>query len=153
MVTVPVETSDQQDYPLPMLLLNPGLEQVVVERDSHGRWRVTPREVFRDAGLVAMGSQLIIDPDRPIESAIAKFTPTSIAVTIQFPFPETYEAPAGGPILDQARAFGGLLFGVTHAVNPEEVTEETLIEAVMSGQVLMGGCAVTKPWSKLKHPG
>jgi hypothetical protein len=52
MVTLSGETGDQQAHLLPMLLLNPGLEKVRVERDSHGRWRVTPREAFWDAGLV-----------------------------------------------------------------------------------------------------
>jgi hypothetical protein len=76
--------------------------------------------------------------NRPIESAIARFTPTSIAVTIGFPAPETYEASAGGPILDQARALGGVLLGVTHAVHPDEVTEETLFGAMKSGQLFTG---------------
>jgi hypothetical protein len=107
---------------------------------------VTPREVFRDAGLVPIGPQLIID--RPIEGAIARFTPTSIAVAIRFPFPETYEAPAGGPILDLARALGGVLLGVTHAVNPEEVTEETLCGAMMSGQLFTGWVRPDEPRSE-----
>jgi hypothetical protein len=102
-----------------------------------GRWRVTPHAAFRDAGLVPMGPHLIID--RPIEGAIARFTATSIAVAIWLPIPEAYQAPAGGPILDQARALGGVLLGVTHAVNPdEEVTEETLFGAMMSGQLFAG---------------
>jgi hypothetical protein len=137
MVPVPLVTGDQQAHQVAMLLLNPGLEQVVVERDSQGRWRVTPPEVFRDAGLVPMGSQLKIDPN-PIEGAIARFTPRSIAVTIRSPFPETYEAPADGRILDQARALGGVLLGVTHAINPEELTEEMRFRDIISEQLLIG---------------
>ena len=69
-------------------------------------------------------------------------------MTIRFPFPETYEAPADGAILDQARALGGVLLGVTHAVNPKELTEKTRFREIMSEQLFIGWCAVTKSRSE-----
>ena len=83
-----------------------------------------------------MGRQLKVD--RPIEGAIARFRPASIAVIMRDPISETYESPDSRPILDRARALGGVLLGVTHAVNPEELTMETLFGAIKSGQLLAG---------------
>jgi hypothetical protein len=40
--------------------------------------------------------------------------------------------------LDQARALGGVLLGVTHAVNPKELTEKTRFREIMSEQLLIG---------------
>jgi hypothetical protein len=40
--------------------------------------------------------------------------------------------------LDQVRALGGVLLGVTNAVHPDELTKETLFGAMMSGQLFTG---------------
>jgi hypothetical protein len=123
----------------PMMVVNPGLESVVMERDDQN-WRVRPSLAFKAAGLVPPGPGLMIG--RPIDGAVTLITDTSVAVAFQVTPPRTFEAPADEAILECVRARGGVLVGVTHAVNPGELTEEGLNTAMATGQILMGWAGI-----------
>lgn len=123
----------------PMMVVNPGLESVVLEREDQG-WRVRPNLAFKAAGLVPPGPGLMIG--RPVDGAVALITATSVAVAFQVTPLRTYEAPVDEAIAECARTRGGVLIGVTHALNPGELTEEDLNTAMATGQILMGWAGV-----------
>lgn len=132
----------------PMMVVNPGLESVVLEREDRN-WRVRPNLAFKAAGLVPPGPELLIG--RPVDGAVALITGTSVAVAFQVSPLRTYEAPADEEIVECARARGGVLVGVTHAVNPGELTEEVLRTAMATGQILMGWVGVHGAASALRR--
>jgi hypothetical protein len=135
----------------PMMVVNPGLESVILERED-GEWRVRPNLAFKAAGLVPPGPELMIG--RPVDGAVALITATSVAVAFQVTPLRTYEAPVDEAILECARARGGVLIGVTHALNPGELTEEALNTVMATRQILMGWVGVhgATPASKRSSP-
>ena len=136
----------QQEQMWPMLLINPGLEGVTLAPDEHQQWRVRPNAGFSAAGLVPVGQVKI---GKPVTGATAFVSETSIAVTFDdAPF-GVYEAPADEPFRESARARGGILAGVTHALHPGELTQESFDNALVAGKILMGwvGLHGTKPVS------
>jgi hypothetical protein len=135
----------------PMMVVNPGLESVVLEREDQS-WRVRPNLAFKGAGLVPPGPGLMIG--RPVDGAVALLTATSVAVAFQVTPLRTYEAPVDEAVAECARTRGGVLIGVTHALNPGELTEEDLNTAMATGQILMGWVGVhgAAPASKRSSP-
>lgn len=121
--------------PWPMMVINPGLENVVLERDKDGDWRVRPMLAFSKAGLASSGAGLEIPG--PVDGAIAFTTDASLSVTFQYAR-QTYEAAAEPLIVGGARACEGFLVGVTHALNPADFREEELHAAMAARQVLIG---------------
>jgi hypothetical protein len=98
-----------------MMVVNPGLESVVLEREDQS-WRVRPNLAFKAAGLVPPGPGLMIG--RSVDGAVALVMAASIAEAFQVAPLPTYEAPIDEAILECARACGGVLIGLTHALNP-----------------------------------
>lgn len=142
-VMAPVSRGGRTEF-WPMVLVNPGLEMVVMERDQQKRWRVRPNAAFAAAGLVqVMPETGIVGP--PVEGVIARLTGDSIAITLQVPPFETYEAAADQEMVEAARALGGVLFGVSHAVHPGELTVESMNHALTDGRVLAGTVAFHAP--------
>lgn len=135
---VPFGTSEDNLDMRPMMLVNPGLEQVYLKQDEQsGTWRVAPHNQFPAAGLVPLGQQFIID--RPIPGAIARLLPGSIAVTMQNPLSQTFEAPADRASLDRARELGGVIIAVTNFVHPNQIrTGDDLGRLFSSGRLLLG---------------
>lgn len=124
----------------PMMVVNPGLECVVLDPGEDQRWQVRPNLAFKAAGLVPPGAGLKIP--EPVDGAVALITDSSIAVAFQVIPLGTYEAPASEEIVECARSRGGVLVGVTHAVHPGELTERDLHDAMTTGQILMGWVGV-----------
>lgn len=127
---------DGQVEPWPMIVINPGLESVVLDPAEDRTWRVRPNLAFSAAGLAPSGAGQTIPG--PVGGAVAFVTDASIAVAFQVAPLSTYEAPADDVIVAGARACGGFLVGVTHALNPAELTEQDLHTAMAAGQVLIG---------------
>jgi hypothetical protein len=142
-VMAPVGVGGRTEF-WPMVLVNPGLEMVIMQRDEQRRWRVQPNAAFVAAGLVQVTAATGII-GAPAEGVIARLTRDSIAVTLQVPPFETYEAPAEEEIVDAARALGWVLFGVSHAVNPGELTVEAMNHALTAGRVMAGRVAFHGP--------
>lgn len=122
--------------PKPMMLINPGLESVVLERRQQGGWGVRPVLAFRAAGLAPSGAKRKIPG--PVDGAVATITDASLAVSFQVPGLGTYEASADPMVVGGARACGGFLVGVTHALNPLQYEEKEFHAAMTAGKVLIG---------------
>jgi hypothetical protein len=135
MVLLPLPDGENEEL-WPMILINPGLECVTLKPGPGGEWRVQSDPEFIKAGLVPPGPALKLGV--PVEGLIARITDSSVAVTLQIPPFSTYEAPADKETLDCARTRGGVLTGVTHALNPGDFSKEELHKAISSGQILAG---------------
>jgi hypothetical protein len=124
----------QHPDPRPALIVNPGLESILLERRG-GRWQPGHDAQLRAAGLVPPGRQLRLD--RPVPGVTARAAGGDIAVTITGPLPVTYDAEADPPITARALELRGVLLIMTSAVNPGELTSRT-------GPAQIGG-ALTSP--------
>ncbi|GAB1646774.1 hypothetical protein [Krasilnikovia sp. MM14-A1259] len=120
----------------PVFILNPGLESVFLDRDDDGRWRVRLAERFAHAGLVA-GPQLTID--RPVPEATVRLATDGVAVTMENLPPETFLCRATEQYRAQVRARGGVLFVVTHALNPDAVQhQQELLDVLPDSRTVAG---------------
>lgn len=121
----------------PMLLVNPGLEEVFIERDAQQQWTVRPHRLFTDAGLVPLGQVVV---DRPISGAIARITQDSLEVTMSVST-QTYSCGlllSEQYMLDRSRELEGVLLGVTHAIHPDKLDDQTLYQLLQSGKMIVG---------------
>ncbi|WP_067829130.1 hypothetical protein [Actinomadura kijaniata] len=128
-----------QNDPRPMLVVNPGLESVILNRQDDQRWKVQHNSYFTKAGLVPPGRSFVVD--HPIDGAVARLTTDSIAVTLQVaPFP-TYECALEEHFRQEAARLKGVLLGVTHLVDPwtdPHTFTRDLDTALRSGEMLLG---------------
>ena len=128
--------------PRPLLLVNPTLEVVYLERDGED-WRVEPHAAFAAAGLVPAGPGLVFD--QPVAGAAAD--PRSAAdtdLTVSFALPPffRYAAPADPPMMRAALQLGGTLVAVTHATDPDTLTTAAQVDAALNDpRTLMGWTA------------
>jgi len=128
---------------VPMMLINPGLEGVIVTRKSGRRpWQVILDPRYIAAGLASPGRGLQLDV--PIAGALAAFTDTGDIVV---GFPDTTLATVSAATEPRTRSAirerGGIMLAVTHAVNPRDVaTNRDLAPALESGQTRMGLAAL-----------
>jgi len=104
----------------PILLVNPGLEMIVLE-GGNGHWHPVPNAQFRAAGLVPPGPELRIE-QQPVAGAVAHLSRGEITVTVTTPPRGAYQAHARPEILGRARELRGVLLMVTHTVEPGELT-------------------------------
>jgi hypothetical protein len=74
----------------------------------------------------------------PASGLVARVTGSSVAVVLQVPPFSVYEAPADERLLDQARRLGGVLFAVTPTLNPGDLTEGDLRDALADRRTLAG---------------
>lgn len=146
-------TDGRDKHLVPMMLINPGLEHVILERDEKESWHVRPPAFFRAAGLCPLGSGGT-SIGKPIEGVTAFISSASIAVVFSDMLQTTYEAPADEEFVSAARGSGGLLVGVTHALHPGEITRDTLLGAMASGKILAGwvGAHGQAPEQPGEHP-
>jgi hypothetical protein len=66
-------------------------------------------------------------------------------VVLQVPPFSVYEAPADERLLDQARRLGGVLFAVTPTLNPGDLTEGDLRDALADRRTLGGSARHDQP--------
>jgi hypothetical protein len=105
--------------PRPFVLVNPGLEMIFLVRSEDG-WEPELAKSFPAAGLQRVGEVAV---DRPVSGFAASVSSGMVALR-QLVLPlEVYTAGIDTAGIDtafaqQAREKGGVLFGVTHLVNP-----------------------------------
>lgn len=135
MVLLPVAWDGGADT-WPLMVVNPGLECVQLERAQGGRWQVSQDQGLVRAGLGRLGPGLPLDV--PADGLVARVTDSSVAVILQVPPFTVYEAPADQRLLDRARCLGGVLFAVTPTLNPGDLTVSELREALADPPTLAG---------------
>jgi hypothetical protein len=136
MVLLPLASEDGEEELWPMLVVNPGLECVPLERARDGKWRAGANPEFAGAGLVRPGPELRLG--EPVEGAVARVMDSSVTVVLQVPPFAVYEAPADERILDCARARGGVLIGVTQKLHPGNFDLDDLRETLADPRTLAG---------------
>lgn len=132
-------TADGSDH-IPMVLLNPSLELVTLERDAQERWQPRLNLAYRNAGLAPLAADGTVGT--PIPGAFARVTEDSLAVSMKSAPFNSYEVPATPQALDAARRHNGVLFAVTQTLHPGEITPESLGRAMQAGEVLVGRVAL-----------
>jgi hypothetical protein len=121
--------------PRPFLLVNPSLEMVFLTRTDEG-WQPEIGKPFPAAGLQPVGS---VEVDRPVPGLTASVADEAVTVRFLRPPWDAYAAPVDGPFTARARELGGLLFGVTHLVNPASpVSGDQMNMLMLTGMILMG---------------
>ncbi|WP_063042297.1 hypothetical protein [Nocardia grenadensis] len=121
---------------LPLMLVNPGLEQVSLRPEGSG-WRVaTMKKYQEDCGLTEIvGAE-------PVPDAYAQVTPSGWLIVVLERTHEAWEfdisAPAG--MKERILELGGVGLGVTTAYLPTDhfVTLGDFIDAMRSGQLALG---------------
>ena len=113
----------------PALVVNPGLEQVMLDRTPLGRWQLGgPNQHLVSAGLTPPGSAFIVD--RPIPGAVASVGARELAVTFTKP-PTTYSAVVTTEFRQLVTEQGGVIVVVTHSMNPGDADNDTLGQEVV----------------------
>lgn len=135
MVLLPVAWSAGADI-WPLMVVNSGLECIQMARAHDGRWQVSPDQALARAGLGPFGAGPPVGV--PTGGLIARLTDSSVAVVLQVPPFTVYEAPADERLLDQARRLGGVLAAVTPTLNPGDLTESDLRDALADPRTLAG---------------
>ncbi len=99
----------------PVMLLNPGLEMIFLE-PGQGTWRPGYASWFTASGMVPPGRQLRLQ--RPLRGVSAWLADDLISVTVESPPESIYEATATREVVTRARKLHGVVFMVTHALDP-----------------------------------
>ncbi|MGI5122741.1 hypothetical protein ACQEU5_24810 [Marinactinospora thermotolerans] len=123
----------------PALLVNPGLEAVMIQLDDQGNWQVELGSYFEHAGLRPVGQ---IPMNSPVEGVSATLTRFQIEVALRNPPFSIYSAPLGGPsgakIYTQHKNKQGVLLLVSHAFDLANPTPKHISAVIASGR-LRGG--------------
>jgi hypothetical protein len=121
--------------PRPFLLVNPGLEMVFLRRSDDG-WEPEIAKPFPAAGLQPVGE---VEVGRPLAGLAATLSHGKVTVRFRIPPFDAYSSTVDDSFTARARAAGGLLFGVTHLVNPADpVTADQMDMLMLAGPLLMG---------------
>ncbi|MFF5264594.1 hypothetical protein ACFY4C_37200 [Actinomadura viridis] len=133
MVSFPVITPAGEQEFWPMLLVNPGLEQVPLVPDGAGGWKVL-RTALRDLQPSGMG----LEVTAPLSNAVATLTADSLAVSFDLGG-RSYSAPASEDYFQESvRALGGVLIGFSHALHPDHLNTQIMNQAILSGWIGVG---------------
>lgn len=132
---LPLIHGDKGPDPRPFLLVNPGLEMVFLYRSDDG-WRPEIPKPFPAAGLQQVGE---VEVDRPVAGLAAALSRRRVTVRFLIPPFSAYSSPVDDSFTARARAVGGLLFGVTHLVNPANpVSGDQMDMLMLTGTLRMG---------------
>jgi len=123
----------------PVLLVNPWLEQIGLERTPTG-WRATTLETYARSGLRSAAEGLL--DTTPVPDIFADLDTDTITVCLD----DTGQAWNGecvGPVRDAVTELGGITLAVTTAFNPADLRElGQFLELVDTGEVTMGWIAL-----------
>jgi hypothetical protein len=142
MIPFPATRSD--GHPVeqrPMLLVNPGLELVMLRRGPDDRWRVATVDLYAYHGLHLPSADLRnLAPEQPVPGVQGRLTAAGLVIE----FPHTSWTASVEPTFDaRVRELGGVVLAVTTMVHPGRLTTlQPLAAAVKAGQVAMGWVAV-----------
>jgi hypothetical protein len=137
----PITGTDGVARLFPMVLVNPSLESVSLERNAHGKWRVRLARWFRDAGMVPPDGLRI---GAPIDGATACFENGNIVIEMidhsaNYKLSTSSWADTENVWVEKVHELVGLIFAVTHAVNPAAVaTAHDLQPIFVEDRSLMG---------------
>jgi hypothetical protein len=122
---------------LPMLLVNPGLEMVMLRRGADHRWRVATVDLYAHHGLRQSAADLRSPCDgHPVPGVHAVLTDAGLSVGLAH---ATWTASIEPTVGTEIRRFAGLVLAVTTMVQPTPPAPiEPLVSAVRAGQVAMG---------------
>jgi hypothetical protein len=143
MILLPVTLAGGAKDAWPLMVVNPGLECIQLERAEDGRWEVSQDRWLVQAGLARPGPGLPLGV--PADGLVARVTDSTVAVVVQVPPFTVYEAPADDRIIGRARALGGVLFAVTPTLNPGDLDVGELRPALADPRTLAGWAALHAP--------
>lgn len=127
-----------------VMLVNPGLEMIFLE-PGRGTWRPFYGVPFDAIGLVPPGRELRVE--RPVRELAAWAGPGLISVTVKSPPEPIYEVSADPDVIASARERGGVLFMVTHAMNPGDADThpreamQDVLRIIRDGEAVCGFAA------------
>jgi hypothetical protein len=121
--------------PRPFLLVNPSLEMVFLRHSDDG-WQPEIAESYPASGLQPVGQ---VEVDHPVRGLAASLSGGAVTVRLLGPPFEAYSSQVDSSFTRRAREAGGLLFGVTHLVNPATpVSGDQMSMLMLTGTILMG---------------
>ena len=126
---------------VPVLLVNPSMENVILAFDGGGMWHPQLHAVFAAAGMAPPGPGL--QPYKPIAGVAAQLTMTAVTITMCQPAPiDSYECgipDANAPFLHEIVGQGGVMLASTYAADPySDGLAHQLRAALHGGRVLFG---------------
>ena len=123
----------------PVLLVNPCLEQVMIEHTATG-WRAVTLETSVRSGLRPAVEGLL--DTTPVPDISADLDTDTITVCLD-DTGQTWNGECVGPIRDAVTELGGITLAVTTAFNPAELRElGQFLDLVGTGEVAMGWIAL-----------
>jgi hypothetical protein len=126
-------TGERDDRPL--MLVNPHLEQVPLTSTETG-WDVATVPHFRRLGLRTPRRDFVVDAS--IAGAQAHIHREQVIVQLDG-WPDGWAGTATQDVQDRIHELGGLIVGVTTAINPDDLTRyEQLFSLIVSGELLFG---------------
>lgn len=140
-VAVPGRTAEGVESPKPVLVINPGLEMVTIERRGSAaaeRWRVIVSHQFADAGLGAPAASGAL----PVTKGTATLKRRELSVA----FPgavDTYGVKLTGQGRELVRSDGGIMVAVTHALDPSGFTVAERKIMLRGDRTVMGWVPLT----------
>lgn len=100
----------------PFLLVNPGLEQVILV-EHEGGWRVATTDYYAQYGLKSGGAMLRIDASVP--NAIASLDDSGVVTVLLGDMRAGWAADCDPEVADRVRDFGGIALIVSTAIHPD----------------------------------
>jgi hypothetical protein len=122
---------------LPTLLVNPGLEMVMLRRGADRSWRVATVELYAHHGLRGAGADLRNPSEgRPVAGIRAGLGDAGISVELPH---ATWTASIEPAVGAEIRRLAGLVLAVTTMVQPARPAPlPHLVSAMRAGQVALG---------------
>jgi hypothetical protein len=126
-------TGDRDDRPL--MLVNPGLEQVVLGQTNEG-WRVNTVPYYRKLGLGTPRRDF--DLDQPVSDAYARIHRANITVRLEG-YSEVWSCSADRDTQDRIHELGGIILGITTAADPNDITRYGDLFSLIDSEKLLFG--------------
>jgi hypothetical protein len=119
----------------PFMLVNPGLEQVFLGRGPLGQWKVIPNGAFSDAGLKSPP----IPMDAPVAGVSAVLAGNMLSAVFENRLLGPYDVTLSQQARDLVESEDGVMFVITHAIDPHDLTHDINLDPVMRGdRTVMG---------------
>lgn len=116
------------------MLVNPGLEEVWLKRDTRG-WHPYLEKSFASAGLTHASQGIPIQA--PAAGLTGHLSRTELRAEVEGRN-EQYACDAEYQIRVATAQLGGFLLIITHAADPDQLTPDTLMQALTSPLTLVG---------------
>ncbi|WP_441947275.1 hypothetical protein [Nocardia sp. 2TAF39] len=127
----------------PFLLVNPGLEQVILA-DHGGQWRVATTNYYAQYGLGAGGE--ILRVDNTVPNALATLDDSGVVTVLLGDLRAGWSSPCDPELADRIRELDGIALAVSSAFHPAHEIKDLVQEfagAISEGQVAGGWVRLT----------